>query len=136
MLGTVWVAPGDGATVDELLDVAPSYIITPGEFHKLRPFMNTKTSLALTKEPLRSYDFERIKAALDRVMSGETGSGGKPIVQLTGKDGNAYAILGTLRFAAKKAGWSEDHWLLVKKRLENGDYNHLLAVAQEEFDVR
>jgi len=66
-LGTVWVAPGDGATVRELIDVAPSNVIDTAEFHMLKPLLNRRTSLELTKERIREYDIERIREALRRV---------------------------------------------------------------------
>ena len=49
-------------------------------------------------------------------------------VELIGKDGNAYAILGEVRKALKKAG----HGDLVEeytKEATSGDYNHLLQTT-------
>ena len=58
----------------------------------------------------------------------------KPTVKLIGEDGNAFAILGKVSKALKKAGLTEE----AKKYMEeatSGDYNHLLAVTMEYVDV-
>jgi hypothetical protein len=59
----------------------------------------------------------------------------KPKLQLVGMDGNAFSILGRARSAATKAKWPADKWETVRKDMTSGDYNHLLAVAMENFDV-
>jgi ERCC4-related helicase len=59
----------------------------------------------------------------------------KPSVQLIGKDGNAFAILGACQRAAKKAGWTQEQIKSVMDEMTGGDYNHLLATAMEHFDV-
>jgi len=56
------------------------------------------------------------------------------IVKLTGRDGNAFAILGACQKALKKAGQAEN----AKKFLEeamSGDYNNLLRTAMKYCDV-
>lgn len=60
----------------------------------------------------------------------------KPRVQLTGRDGNAFAILGACRRAARDAGWSTEEWERVRDELTAGDYDHLLDTALKHFDVR
>ena len=60
----------------------------------------------------------------------------KPTVQLTGQDGNAFAVMGTVQKALKKAGYPKEE---VDKYLEesmSGDYNNLLVVAQKWVNVR
>ena len=37
--------------------------------------------------------------------------------------------------AAKKAGWSDEKWAVVRDDMTSGDYNTLLAAAIEHFDV-
>lgn len=70
MLATDWCMPGNGATVRELLDWAPAYIIDSSEFQELKPYLNTKTALRLNSDSQgESYDLERIKAALIRVKA-------------------------------------------------------------------
>ena len=60
----------------------------------------------------------------------------KPIVKLVGADGNAFHILGLCRQAALKAKWPPEKIDAVMKDMRSGDYNHLLAVALDNFDVR
>lgn len=59
----------------------------------------------------------------------------KPSVKLIGRDGNAFAILGACRQAAKRAGWSQGQWEKVRDAMTAGDYDHLLAAAMDHFDV-
>jgi len=66
------------------------------------------------------------------IPPGET----KPPVTLVGQDGNAFTILGLCHRAAKNAGWTPERWAAVRDEMMAGDYNHLLAVAMEHFDVR
>ena len=60
----------------------------------------------------------------------------KPTLQLIGKDGNAFAILGLAIRAAKKAGWSPAQINEYKTAAMSGDYNNLLAVTMEFFDMQ
>lgn len=59
----------------------------------------------------------------------------KPRVQLVGRDGNAFAILGACQRAAKAAGWTDEEWQEVHEHMTSADYNHLLATAMEYFEV-
>lgn len=59
----------------------------------------------------------------------------KPELKLVGLDGNAFAILGRARQAAKKAGWTEDQIDAYTNEATAGDYNHLLAVTCDYFEV-
>lgn len=68
MLGTEWVGPEQGATVEELLQASPAYILTTFEARKLYPFLRTKTTLRFTGETIKKYDLERIQEALRRVQ--------------------------------------------------------------------
>jgi hypothetical protein len=55
-------------------------------------------------------------------------------VRLTGKDGNAFAIIGAVSQALKRGGNPE----LVKefqKEAMSGDYDHLLQTAMEYVEV-
>lgn len=58
----------------------------------------------------------------------------KPKLSLIGEDGNAFAILGRARRAAKKAGWTDAQYNEYSEKAKNGDYNHLLCVTMEYFD--
>lgn len=56
-------------------------------------------------------------------------------VQLVGKDGNAFNILGICRRAMKQAGLSESEINEFTKEATSGDYNKLLATCVEWFNV-
>lgn len=56
-------------------------------------------------------------------------------MQLTGNDGNAFAILGACRKAARRAKVSSEEIELFTKECTSGDYNHLLATCMRWFDV-
>jgi len=56
-------------------------------------------------------------------------------VKLVGKDGNAFAILGRVSKALRKAGYPD----LAKEFLEeamSGDYNHLLQTCMKYVEVK
>lgn len=54
----------------------------------------------------------------------------KPTVKLTGRDGNAFVILGACRKAAKDAKWTTEQI----EEATSGDYDNLLLVAY--FEVK
>jgi len=59
----------------------------------------------------------------------------KPTVKLIGEDGNAFAIMGRVKTALKKAGYSKK---VVNEYLEEsmaGDYDNLLCVAMKYCNV-
>ena len=60
---------------------------------------------------------------------------GKPKVELIGNDGNAFAILGRCNRAAKRAGWTSDSLARFQQDAMSGDYDHLLTVVLEHFEV-
>ena len=57
----------------------------------------------------------------------------KPILELVGKDGNAFAILAAAR---KVAIENKMDWGKIQSEAISGDYDHLLNVMMEYFDVR
>lgn len=59
----------------------------------------------------------------------------RPAVKLIGRDGNAFAIMGACKQAARKAGWTSEQVDALIKEMMSGDYNHLLGVAMNNFDV-
>ena len=59
----------------------------------------------------------------------------KPELKLVGLDGNTFAILGRARQAAKKAGWTKDQIDAYTNEATAGDYDHLLAVTCDYFEV-
>jgi len=60
----------------------------------------------------------------------------KPVVQLTGEDGNAYAILGRVSDALRKAGADKKYRDKYLEEATSGDYDHLLQVTMEYVDGR
>ena len=56
-------------------------------------------------------------------------------VQLTGTDGNAFALIGRVQGALRKAGVSAEERANFTKEATSGDYNHLLATCMKWVDV-
>jgi hypothetical protein len=57
-------------------------------------------------------------------------------VQLTSHDGNAFAILGRCRKAARAAGLLDSEINAFVTEATSGDYDHLLHTAMRWFDVQ
>jgi hypothetical protein len=57
-------------------------------------------------------------------------------VQLSGNDGNAFAIMGAVKKALKGAGASSEELSEYLAESMAGDYDHLLRVAMEWVEVR
>jgi hypothetical protein len=55
-------------------------------------------------------------------------------VQLTGQDGNAFAVFGRVAAAMKRAGHG-DRFAEYQREAMSGDYSHLLAVTMEWVNV-
>jgi len=55
-------------------------------------------------------------------------------VKLIGTDGNAFAILGKVKQALKRAGHTDLADQFMKEAM-SGDYNHLLRTAMEYVEV-
>lgn len=56
-------------------------------------------------------------------------------VKLVGGDGNAYAILGKVRAAMRKAGVPADEIKVYLDEAMGGDYNNLLATTMKYVEV-
>ena len=56
-------------------------------------------------------------------------------VQLIGQDGNAFAILGSVQRALRKAGASKDEINQYMEEAMSGDYNHLLSTTMDWVEV-
>jgi hypothetical protein len=54
---------------------------------------------------------------------------------LIGFDGNAYSILGRCKEAARKAKWPTEKWEEFRVKAMGGDYDNLLRVATDYFEV-
>ena len=53
----------------------------------------------------------------------------RPTVKLIGEDGNAFAILGRVRRALRRSGYSEAKVEEFTEEATSSDYNHLLATV-------
>ena len=56
-------------------------------------------------------------------------------LQLTGKDGNAFNILGICLQAMRRAGLSQEERDAFQAEATSGNYDHLLATCIEWFNV-
>jgi phytoene dehydrogenase-like protein len=60
-------------------------------------------------------------------------------VRLTGQDGNAFAVLGTIRAVCRRAmsrgQFSHEDWDRFREEAMSGDYDHLLRTVMQWFDV-
>ena len=59
----------------------------------------------------------------------------KPTVKLIGQDGNAFAIMGRIKQALKRAGADKEYIDQYISEATSGDYDHLLAVSMEYVKV-
>ncbi len=59
----------------------------------------------------------------------------KPTVQLTGRDGNAFAIMGATIKALRRGGYSQDEVKQYQSEATSGDYDNLLQVTMKWVDV-
>lgn len=56
-------------------------------------------------------------------------------VQLVGSDGNAFAIIGKVQGALRRAKVSQDDIKAFQREAMSGDYNHLLQTCMAWVDV-
>ena len=57
---------------------------------------------------------------------------GPIIIDLTGPDGNAYALMAYAKKFAKQLGWKDGGKSIINEMME-GDYEHLLSVFDKAF---
>jgi hypothetical protein len=57
-------------------------------------------------------------------------------VQLTGEDGNAFAIMGAVTRGLRKAGATHEEIAQYTSEATSGDYNNLLRVSMEWVNVQ
>ncbi len=55
------------------------------------------------------------------------------IIDLTGPDGNAFALMGYAKSFAKQLGWEKERYQELITEMMSGDYEHLLQVFDKEF---
>lgn len=60
----------------------------------------------------------------------------KPKVKLVGEDGNAFAIMGRVGKALRRAGYTQEEIDEYQNEATSGDYDNLLRVTMEYVDVR
>ena len=56
-------------------------------------------------------------------------------VQLVGRDGNAYSIMGAVISALRKNGVSDEECKLFREEATSGDYDNLLRTCMEWVEV-
>jgi hypothetical protein len=74
---------------------------------------------------VRANDYDTLKEIEERKNDG------KLHLNLEGKDGNAFALIGYFRKQAKKAGWNDEKIEAKTKEAQSGDYSNLLYVLME-----
>lgn len=57
-------------------------------------------------------------------------------LDLIGKDGNAFMIMGLFGSQAKKEGWTKDEIDAVIKEAKSKDYNHLLVTIENHCEPK
>lgn len=60
--------------------------------------------------------------------------GTKPSVKMVGEDGNAFAIMGRCKRAARSC-WTPQEWETFQQAMMSGDHDHLLQLVMAYFDV-
>ena len=60
----------------------------------------------------------------------------KPVVLLVNEDGNAFAIMGRVSAALRKAGADKEYIKQYQAEAMSGDYDNLLRVTMEYVDVK
>lgn len=56
-------------------------------------------------------------------------------VKLTGKDGNAFSVLGEVKRGLQKAGATAEEQAEFMAEATSGDYHHLLSTAMDWVEV-
>jgi hypothetical protein len=59
----------------------------------------------------------------------------RPRVELIGRDGNAFAILGRALQALREAGWTKEERDAFLAEATGGDYDHMLGTVMKHLDV-
>ena len=59
----------------------------------------------------------------------------KPTVRLIGEDGNAFAIMGRVKKALRRAGADKEYIDKYLKEATSEDYDHLLVVSMKYVDI-
>jgi hypothetical protein len=57
----------------------------------------------------------------------------RPVIDLTGPDGNAFALMGNVKRWCRDLSFTEENTSLILADMQSGDYDHLLEVVEENF---
>ncbi|SLM30859.1 conserved hypothetical protein [Desulfamplus magnetovallimortis] len=60
----------------------------------------------------------------------------RPVVKLTGSDGNAFAVMGKIKQALQRAGADKEYVNQYISEAMSGDYNNLLVVSMEYAEIQ
>lgn len=60
----------------------------------------------------------------------------RPVIKLTGQDGNAFNILGIMRKGLRDEGVSEERISEIMEEAKSGDYDHLLQTVMKYCEVQ
>ncbi len=58
---------------------------------------------------------------------------GPIVIDLTGPDGNAFALIGYAARLSDQLGWSRERFSMLQDEMMSGDYENLLQVFDREF---
>jgi len=58
---------------------------------------------------------------------------GPIVIDLTGPDGNAFALMGMAQSFGRQLGWDKGQTQELINEMTSGDYEHLLQVFDREF---
>jgi len=59
----------------------------------------------------------------------------KPVIEIIGRDGNAFGILASARRAGRAAGWPKEKIAAILTEATSGNYKQLLATMEKYFDI-
>ena len=58
---------------------------------------------------------------------------GKPTIDLTGPEGNAYALMGYVKQWSRELEFTKENTQIILDDMRSNDYDHLLSVIEENF---
>lgn len=67
------------------------------------------------------------------ILKKEDQEQGKPTIDLTGPDGNAFALMGYAKQWSRDLGHTPENAKFIQEDMKSGDYEHLLNVIEENF---
>ena len=67
------------------------------------------------------------------ILKKEEQSQGKPMIDLTGPEGNAFCLMGYVKQWSKELGFTKENTEIIIEDMKSSDYEHLLEVIEENF---